>query len=109
MSAAKLTLGQKLWLAPAHSRRGAYEVEVTKIGRRWAELSGNNGRVDMETLWLDGGEYSSPGRCWLSREEYEDYRAADIAWNALFYQQHRSRPPSVTAAAIREAGRSLGH
>jgi len=66
-----LSVGQKLWFVP---RRGeAQEVEVIKVDRKWAYISGSRPdlRVDVETLSADGRGYSSPGQCHMDREAYE--------------------------------------
>jgi hypothetical protein len=64
-----LTVGQKLWYVPSERRDKPFEVTVENVGRKWAKI-GYRLRVDKETLWADGGEYSSPGRCYLSEEDY---------------------------------------
>lgn len=68
------TEGQTLWLVPSRYRHSGEprEVTITKVGRKWLTL--NNGyRAAVDGLALDGGEYSSPGVCYLTRE----------AWGAL--------------------------
>jgi hypothetical protein len=63
-------------------RRGdPYFVTVHKVGRKWAEIDSGR-RVDLKTLAVDGGEYSSPADCYLSREEYE----AEVRRNELFHR-----------------------
>ena len=82
-----LTTGQKLWLVPARGFGEPQEVEVGKIGRKWAGLiPAYAGRVDMETLGLDSSSF--PGRCYGSREEWEEQSALGKAWIAL----HRELP-----------------
>jgi hypothetical protein len=78
---AKLVVDQKLWFVPRHTRHAsACEVSVTAVGRKWAQI-GKRGRVDMETLYVDGGQYASPGRCHLSREVYEKEQSLRDAWS----------------------------
>lgn len=78
-----LTKGQTLFFVPSHlRRREASDVEVTKVGRKWAQLS-NGHRIDVETMRVDGGGYTSPGRCWVSREDYEREVLRNQAWRAL--------------------------
>ena len=54
-------------------------VKVTKVGRVWAYID-NGYRIDLQTLRADGGEYSSPGRAWKSKEEYDESVARDKLW-----------------------------
>lgn len=67
----KLKVGQKLWFVPSYGRRAKpYEVEVVKVGRKWAYINGRR-RIHIESLVVDGGDYQSPGCCYLSKEEHE--------------------------------------
>ena len=105
-----LIVGQKLWYVPSYGyRRDGHEVTVEKIGRRWVTLAGNCGRIDKGTLFLDGGQYTSPGRCWLSREAYEESKAIEAA-NVGGYRSglHTVRvEPGVTLADIQAAAALL--
>ena len=55
------------------------DVTVTKVGRKWISLS-NHARIDKTSLIADGGEYMPPGRCYLSKSEYEAEIALSRAW-----------------------------
>lgn len=79
-----LIVGQELWFSPEDRRGGAkgYPVRVIQVGRKWAKLDGS-GRVNMETMWIDGEGYSSPGRCWLSQEAWLAEEARQKAWSDL--------------------------
>jgi hypothetical protein len=106
---AKLAVGQRLWYVP--NRRGtAHEVEIVKIGRKWAEL--NEGcpryRIDMETLSVDGRGFSSPGRCHLDREAYEMDQMTRLAWHNVQNQMSRRGPGSATLENIQAASTLLG-
>jgi len=99
-----LRAGQKLWYVPVAARfEKPREVEVTKVGRRWAHL-GECLRVDLETLRADGGGFPSPGRCYLSRETWEQKQALNSGWESLrkeFFDGWPSkRPPHVTLEII---------
>ena len=105
-----IVVGQKLWYVPSYGyRRDGHEVTVEKIGHRWATLAGNWGRIDKDTLWLDGGQHSSPGRCWLSREAYEESKAIEAAMRRLQEQIRYGRvvEPDVTLADIQAAAALL--
>ncbi len=89
-----LEVGQKLWWVPSHHPKLACEVTVIKLGRKWATLN-NQYRIDMATLCADGGQFSSPGRCYLSQKRHEEEVVRDQAW-AEFREDisHRYRVPS---------------
>lgn len=105
----ELTVGQKLYFVPAYNRQ-PYEVEVKKVGRRWA--SAVNGRIkmrlDIETLCPH--EDDGSGIAYLSREDYEQRLALDVAWRelhkALIYRDRL--PNGVTVEKIAEARKLLG-
>lgn len=103
----KLSIGQKLWWVP-HQRKWQQPKEVTvlKVGRKWAQLD-NNERIDLETFIADAGQYSSPGRCYLSQEEYEAKVTIGSAWSNLKRSiDYKSPPDGVTVEDI-EAARQL--
>lgn len=102
-----LRVGDKLWYVPRERRDGdGREVTVAKIGRRWATMEGAWPlRIDMETLAADGGEYSSPGSCFASREAYEAYIALVAAWGDFVMRLTRWRPPAGVDLEWIEAAR----
>ena len=103
-------VGQELyweWSEYSHKKNTGEMVTVTKIGRRWMELN-NRHRVDRNTLIADGGQYSPPGRCFLSRAEREAERARDAEWMLLRHKMSRRAPDGVTAEHIAHATRLLG-
>ena len=91
-----IVVGQKLWYVPSY-RHGlhGYEITVTKIGRRWATVSGadRGTRIDMATLQADGGEYSSPGQAYLSRDAYENSVVLKEAWRDYCSRLSAVSPP----------------
>lgn len=79
-----LHLGQELLFVNNEKRTGApFMVTVTKLGRKWATLDSGVYRIDINTLIADGRQFSSPGRCWLSRELYEAEERRTAAWERL--------------------------
>lgn len=101
--------GQKLWFVYSDRRQGqGREVTVEKIGRKWATLTDGD-RVSIESLDMDGGQYSSPGRCYLSREEWARSEEVRLAWVRFSDSVHsRYAPPTgVTAEAIRSVSMIL--
>jgi hypothetical protein len=102
--------GQELyweWSEYSSRKNTGEMVTITKVGRRWLELS-NRYRVDQSTLVADGGPYSPPGRCFLSRETREAERARDAAWAALRNRMLHQAPDKVSADDIAHATRLLG-
>jgi len=100
-----LKVGQKLFFVYSDKRRGpAGDVEVTKVGRKWAELSSHY-RIDLVTLEADGAGYMSPGRCYLGREAYEAEVKLSRAWDDLRSKvSFQWGPPNgVTAGQIVDA------
>ena len=91
------------------SRRNGYRT-VTKVGRDWIYFEGSAPRARIESLIADGGVYSSPGRYWLTQEEYEDERKLYLAWHAFrtdiatIYKL----PEDLTIEAIQDARKRLG-
>lgn len=105
-----LQVGQKLWYVPNDKRWGKeQEIEVTKVGRKWANV-GYLGRIDIETLSVDGRGYSSPGQCYLSREEWERNEVLSDAWWEFkeLIKKTNKRPEGITIESIEQAKRLLG-
>lgn len=81
---------------------------IAKIGRRWITLSGANPyRFDAETMALDGRGYSSPGRVYVSRNEYECSAEAYAAWVDLMQRLSHQPPKGMSAERIREIAEEL--
>lgn len=97
--------GQELWWVTEGSKR-AYVVIVSKVGRKWAQLD-NGHRIDVDTLVADGGEYTSPGRCYLNRELYEQESAVLSEWKRLKDDMH-SQPKNLSVDDILAARKLLG-
>ena len=105
----KLIEGQKLWWVSQRGRDNVQcEVAVVKVGRKWAQLN-NWCRIDVGTLVADGGEYQSPGCCYLSQSAYEDAVELTKAWaDFTAALQYKSVPEGCTVQAIASARRLLG-
>ena len=101
-----LAVGQELWFVHRERRSGVpHAVTVTKVGRKWASISEWGIRIDIETMVADGGGLSSPGRCWLSREAWEQEEERQKAWGRLreFFNRRWSAPDGISIDAIRQA------
>ncbi len=106
-----LQVGQKLWFVGSHRHSGdPCEVIVEKIGRKWATIDKMADRIDIETLVADGNGYSSPGRCYLSRAEYESKIALDNAWGEFtkLMRNAYQMPNGMTVEKIAQARAILG-
>lgn len=106
----RLVVGQTLLYVPNDLRRSEpREVTVTKIGRKWADISGGYNRISITTLDVDGYGYSSPGKCWRSREAYESHKKLCEAWSELrrLIDAKWYVPEGVTLSQIENAKRSL--
>lgn len=75
-----IEVGQKLWCAYNQRYNQNEFAEVVKVGRKWIELS-NRRRADKTTLIIDGGQYSSPGKCHISKEAYEEDQERLCRWD----------------------------
>ena len=80
-------IGQKLWFQNRDTRCTSYYVTISKIGKKWiyADLH----KINKDTLVVDGERYSSPGKCYESKEEYERQNKLDKEWHILRNQIER--------------------
>lgn len=107
-----MKVGDKLWYRAYDARSDAArlgrEVTVNWIGRKWAAID-HGERVDIKSMAVDGGQYSSPGRCYLSEAHYIAETARACTWHRLAQAVYRGRVPDhVTEAAINKAAELLG-
>lgn len=112
-----LAVGQTLHFVPAHRHNGnSHDVVVMKIGRKWADIrpadwQHKSHRIALDDWRADGGGYSSPGRCYASKEVYDAETARREAWQGLQRQMRDAcgQPPDgVTVDAMRQARLLLG-
>lgn len=103
--------GQTLWYVETF-RHGRYidppkqsEVVVTKVGRKFADLNTGD-RMRLETMTIDAGQYTSPGKCFLSKDDYDATEGAVEAWRKLRADFSIQKPAGVTIADI-QAARAL--
>lgn len=94
-------VGQQLWCSYSQIRSTPEYVSITKVGRKWLELS-NRYRAEKETLKLDGGAYSSPGQCYISKEEFDNVVFLNDKWNEFqrLIRNGYARPKHLTADMI---------
>lgn len=102
-------IGQVVYLSEELSKCRLRDAEFTvaKVGRKWIECS-NGDRFDKQTLQIDGGQYSSPGFAYLTKEAFYEKVELKQLWSALGYAIHYGGPPTnVTPADIRSAAEVL--
>ena len=109
----KPVVGQVVWVEIGRNRKPAgEEATVTKVGRKWATLSGWRGqRFDVETWRLDSASCVSSGNVYPCREDREKEISRIRAWRNLSDAIDRYRygaPPNVTIEAIQQAAELLG-
>jgi len=106
-------VGDKLLLVPTRST--PYEVEVTKVGRKWAYVSRpgfsyRECRFDhTDSRWpVDGNGHNPCGSIYESAAEYKAAVERCKAERALRMATQWSVPITVTTDDFREAARLLG-
>jgi hypothetical protein len=77
-------------------------IDVVKLGKRWAYFVDHAkpnykhlaGRFDLEDQrWpIDGGQYTSPGRVYRDRDDYELQKRLDEEWDDLRPRLPHRRP-----------------
>lgn len=110
MSAKQYEVGQSLYWVSNRQVRGSTTKEavtITKIGRRWMDIS-NGHRIDKQTLWADSGNYTSPGMCYASEADYLAKIEAERLFLLLARRMGYHPQSGVTADDIRAAAALLG-
>jgi hypothetical protein len=103
----KLKVGQKLFLVRNYGP--SIEVEIEKVGRKWAQLD-NRYRINIETMCVDGGGGNSPGRCYFSEVEYRQKVESDNFWRNFIRkvnQYNWNTPSGITVDDMRDAAKIL--
>lgn len=112
MNKHNLKVGQTVYVDHAYRRSDeTVRYEITKIGRKWAEVKTPKGtyvagRFDLETLRWE----SRNDTVWLSLEERAEARALYKAWEEFkrkVYNIH-NRPSAATLENIAKAVELLG-
>lgn len=95
-------VGDKLWCVLAN-RNGSYETTVNKVGSKWIYFDRGLHRCDFDGN-IDGGKYSSQGKCYPTKGAYEAEIALNDAWCALKTKvSDRRMPKGITIEKIRQA------
>jgi hypothetical protein len=108
-------VGAQVWFVPRYGGPGQ-ELTVTKVARKWVTLG--NGRhidryrVELGSDQVDGGEFSSPGKVWESREVWDAHNKLEQVWDATM-EELRKRyyrlPEGVSVEHIQQIRRILGY
>jgi hypothetical protein len=107
-----LKVGDKVWFQSAARFSVANcEIQVTKVGRKWAYWG--NGlhsvqRFDLKTGCVDGGDYVSVDRVFPSRKDAEEEKAKRRKWSALRTGLPYLPGADVSAGDIDKAAALLG-
>jgi hypothetical protein len=100
-------VGQVLWFVPTGKKQQPSEVTVTKVGRLWTHV-GERFRFD-ESGRVDGGDFQSPGHCYISREAYELEQTRNEAWRKFHMGiANKQIPEHLTIEALAEISAILG-
>ncbi len=103
------TVGVKVFVV--ETMRGmagkTYHATVVKVGRTWVTFqqdgTGLQERFDHASMWIDGKGYSSPGRVYLSEQDYLDDTERRKEWTEFCRRLNSYNvPPHLTLADIRE-------
>jgi hypothetical protein len=84
------------------------EVEVGKVGRKWANITDSRYRIDIETLRADGGNFSCPGVCYLDKDAFLSEREKNKLWEKLKNSMGVKPPPGISSGDIRQVMELLG-
>ena len=105
----KPVVGQVVWVERNRKPAGE-EATVTKVGRKWATLSGRREqRFDVETWRIDSESCASSGRVYPCREGREKELLVIAAWRNFADAADRyCAPPNATIETIQQAAALLG-
>lgn len=112
-----MKIGDKVFVVwdRGHGSRDGDYMTVTKLGRDWVYLGDRalqRFRRDDPKMVLDGKQFSSPGRCYPTREDFTAERALNHTWDWFrqnVYNEGLSCPPGVTRENIIAAAKLLGY
>lgn len=101
------TQGAVYYVPTGRRGAGACDIIVEKVGRKWAYLS-NGRRVEIGQTAVDGGQYSSPGRIYASKDVYEYTMKVRDLHMQLYRKMTSSSYEGMTVANIVGAAALLG-
>lgn len=66
-----------------YNNHRATEETITKIGRKWVEITEGRYRFDPRNMFLDGKGHNHPGKVYLSRAELNDKQERERLWRSI--------------------------
>ncbi len=89
-----------------------YWAMVIKVGRKWVTVQREGSvaccRFDAETMRVDGGSYSSPGRVYVSEDDYLHETERRKEWGDLLpWVGYSGPPPHMTLEDIRAVAKMV--
>lgn len=94
MNPSDFKVGQQIFVEWRNGSKPYMLTEtVSKIGRKWVEFMNGRCRFNPETMNIDGGEYTSPGRVWLTEDAYDAHVERRHMWQKLYKLASRHTPP----------------
>lgn len=104
-------VGMTVWAASRNDLPPEENI-ITKIGRRWISFKstkiGRESRFDAETLVIDGGQYSSPGKVYPSLDEYHERSECGRLWTEYRRKLPWRPPAEMTCERIKQLIEELG-
>ena len=95
-----LKVGQTVVFVPGPygNHKEERHFAVATIGRKYFTVTPNfnNWRIDLETLWVDGQGYSSPGEIKTSVEAWEAEKQMRLTWKRIRERVGGPIPPHLT-------------
>lgn len=100
----EIKVGQKLWYVPIERRHDPFSVMVESIGRKWFSVKADwySLKINLEDFCADGGKYTSPGKCWLSKESYESEMELRSAWDDFKRRIPHMPPYGISVRGIKD-------
>lgn len=94
MNPSDFKVGQQIFTEWRNRSKPYAQMEtVSKVGRKWVEFMNGQYRFDPETMIIDSGGYTSPGRVWLTEDDYKNHVLRHHVWQELYKLASRYIPP----------------
>jgi hypothetical protein len=80
-------------------------ANITKVGRKWittACIQGFTTRFDAETMYIDGGRYSSPGKVYVDERAYHETTSLHKLWRDFRSYLPYAIPDHLTIGDVSE-------
>lgn len=111
-------VGDKLWYVSNSWGRHSghqYEVVVTKVGHKWVYVKITDSsypsefRIDPKTMDVDGRGYTPPGKCYPSKEVYEEDVYSNRLLDELRNKLSDYRLRKIESKNVIQAAKLLGY